>query len=165
METLTCTLPPSLRLAHGGRPAVFTPSGTKTSYNASRLGLVVPEQAAPPTSTLKGPFTRKTFKLPSPLHDRFRRHANAMGQFQYVLLCEAIRQYLQPHDETAGVDHPAAPSLLSPAAEEPVTEASEPRTNARLRCVCRRFAQLVVRMARGARAICANLWPNRDRDD
>ena len=161
METLTCTLARSLRVAQGARSAVLDRPATRTSYNASRLGLVVPARAAPAGPTLRGPFTKKTFKLPEALHDRFRMHANALGQFQYILLCEAIRQYLQPPDETAGADCPAAPWLVSPAAEEPVAEASAPRTNGRLRRVCRRFARGVVWMLRGARALCARVRPRR----
>ena len=110
-----CALDPS---ADTPRPA--------TSYGAARLGLApidldapslpplrlalptLPAASPPIALTILSPqrelkdaptHRRASFKLPAELHDALRRRAQATGQFQYQLVADALKKYL---DESPG---------------------------------------------------------------
>jgi len=149
MDNETDLVTGRLRYVMPDGPKINVNKGSNTSYSASRLGLVPRiQRPAPPVEKHPEPkiaYKKSTYKLPEATIARVKAYANLTEQFQYNVVSDAVRQYLDRVVSMMGYQERSQMVELTkqyleesdlvvpePLAEEDLPQApSEPRNDAK----------------------------------
>ena len=114
MELATDLLAGRLGFTTPGHDGAEAPAPPVTAYGSSRLGLVPRVQVDPQqvVTAPAGPLAKRTFKLPAEAVIRLKAYATVTEQYQYVLMGEALNQYLRRVSATLGFQERGAMDSL-----------------------------------------------------